>query len=214
MVIENNDGSVWSRLELKSKEIHEVENEVLSPLLEEIDSIESSSIRSFVRSILLACEEFWTLPNGLDDKTLGDEKMVGGLVTHTKRTFKIAVMVAKTQGISGVKLDTIKAAALLHDVFKFHRTDDDHIRMNPSSVISLDVLVRSLKDIQKNLDPGSSSVNDLDPEIEETILRLVRTHKGLWSPIPELVPNGAFENVLHIADYISSNLKEITDGIA
>ena len=48
--------------------LSEEENNILSPLLEEISMIEDEGLRSFVRSILFRAESFWSIPSSFSGK--------------------------------------------------------------------------------------------------------------------------------------------------
>jgi len=99
--------------------LSEEENNILSPLLEEISLIEDDGLRSFVKSILVRSDSFWFIPSSFSGKYHPpDEHNEGGNVLHTKRTVRAAKILAESHSLSAEEKDIVVAACLLHDITK------------------------------------------------------------------------------------------------
>lgn len=188
------------------------ENEVLAPLLDEIDLINSEEIRSFVRSVLLKAELFWQIPASFSGKYHPpDEHNLGGNVLHTKRVVRIAQMLSESYSLTDSERDTIIAAALIHDVTKGIPSETDgHFQYDPMHAYTVNQFVMDCIQHDKTYSSdNSSSTMFIADEDLHAILRLVRCHLGPWSPVPETIPITYMDYILHIADSIASQLHVI-----
>lgn len=199
-----------------TEHVGEAENEVLYPLLDELDRIENQDIRQFTRAILLKATGFWYAPSSHESSYYPpDESMEGGLVLHTQRVFRTIEILGVLYALDSLELDKLKSAALLHDVTKVatlsRKTKPVFDYMHPYTVDGLYNMVK--KDDELNSSASQSNVLMLDPEIIEHILRAVRAHKGAQSPIPETIPSkSSLPMLLHVANEIAKSVHYIIDG--
>lgn len=174
--------------------------DLIVPLVDEINLIQDSSVREFV-SVCLSNTDlaFWTAPMPVDKrKRLKDEYESGGIVLHTKRVTRIVALMCQAQERNAFEEDLMIAAAILHDATKAITNKDEFI-YDPMHPYTLDVFAMEQTDI-------------LESEFIHQILRLVRTHLGVWSPIPETIPVTSLEWSLHLADFIGSKMDWILYG--
>jgi hypothetical protein len=187
------------------------ENELLAPLLEEINLIEDEGILSFVRSILLKAGVFWTIPSSFSDKYHSpDEHGAGGNVIHVKRTTRIAHTLCESYTLSTEERDIILAACLLHDVTKGIASEDGStFQYDPMHAYTVGPFVIKCQSYDKEYgnDSASSSLFISEDSLQ-SILRLIRCHLGPWSPVPETYPITYMDYIVHIADNIASKLFE------
>jgi hypothetical protein len=188
------------------------EDEVLSPLLDEINLILDESIRSFVRSILLKSNIFWEIPSSFSGKYHPpDEHGFGGNVIHTKRVVRIARIMCDSYSLLPEESDVIIAACLLHDVTKGIQTEKDgafhYDPMHPYTVGGF--ISDCIKHDKEYANDTQSSSLFLGEESIQSILRLVRCHLGPWSPIPETYPITYMDYIVHLSDNIASKLHDV-----
>lgn len=156
---------------------------------EELTRIEDPSIRLFVTKALERVPHyFWHVPASASGRfhpldTLGE----GGLVLHTKRVVYLAVELAKVFKVEGVKLDILRAAAMLHDSFKNGVNDADHTEEDHPLIVR-----HQLGDLASET-----------PHFED-IMNAIERHQGLWGPQPLRMPKTPVDWALHIADFIAS----------
>jgi hypothetical protein len=202
------------------KDIHETEflqeNEVLRPLLDEIEEIQNQSVQYFVRSVLLKADEFWYAPS---DNMIGthpdDEYTAGGLLLHTKRVVRAAKLLCEAYCVDTDERDMIIAACILHDTTKaIHlRSEDDELFFDPMHPYTVGAFVRAVRDDDKIFgDESQSSVMYLKDDVIEQILRLVRVHLGIGSPVPETIPMTTSDMIVHLANLTAANLDNIKYG--
>lgn len=189
------------------------ENEKLSPLLEEINLIEDSAIKSFTKAMLLSVDIFWEAPSSPTGQYHPpDEHGAGGEVLHTQRVVKITSMLCESMERDQYETDMLISAALLHDLTKVREWAPGIISSDPLHPITVYTHFQNLRQTEEDsIDEMGSSTLELDMNTIDRILRLVRCHLGPWSPIPEVVPLTPFEMTVHWADYIASKLHEIVD---
>lgn len=190
------------------------ENEVLAELLDEINLINDDALASFVRSILLKAEIFWSIPSSFSGKYHpADEHNAGGNVLHTKRVVRVAMVLADSYSLSTDERDIIIAACLLHDVTKGIASKDDscfeYDSMHPYTVGKF-VSQCQLHDKEYGNDAQSTSLF-VTEEMAQTVLRLVRCHLGPWSPVPETYPITYMDYIVHIADNVASKIHTIIE---
>ena len=191
------------------------EDEKLSSVLEEINMIKDENIKSFVRSILYRCEDFWIIPSSFSGKYHpADEHGVGGNVLHTKRVVRAAKVLSDSYSLSDEDRDIVYAACLLHDITKGHKfSDEDQCKYDPMHPYTVGRLVKRLQDEDKKYaTENQSSTLFLSEEAVQSILRLVRCHLGPWSPVPETAPITYLDMIVHMADNIASKLDYVVDG--
>jgi len=156
---------------------------------DELSAIEDPSIRLFATKALERVPDyFWHVPASASGRfhpldTLGE----GGLVLHTKRVVYLAVEIAKVFKIEGVKLDVLRAAALLHDSFKNGLADNGQTSEDHPLIVR-----HQLKEL-------ASETTYFDE-----IMTAIECHQGLWGPQPLRMPKKPLEWALHIADFVAS----------
>lgn len=192
---------------------YERENFVLEPLLEEIDAIRDEGIRNFTRSVLLKATVFWEIPSVFAEVyNPPDEHGNGGNVIHTKRVFRICAILAETHLLDQIERDMLFSAALLHDVTKGVLIDSTPAfdEFHPYTV---DKFVRQVKlDDDIRGAENESTMLYIQEDHASKILRMIRCHMGIWSPIPETYPVNDMEMILYTADAIASKLHWVIDG--
>jgi len=193
----------------------DAEDEILAPLLAEIELIEDQGVHSFVRSLLTkANPNFWTDPaifvGGKEYPP--DEHAPGGNVLHTKRVFRVVYQMSIAQQRSEDERDILLAAALLHGVTKGVEREGG-VEFDPLHPYTVDAFVKwaQMQD-EKYSSETTSSTLWLDDIVVKAILRIVRCQRGYWSAIPETVPMTGLDWSLHIADLIVSRIHHIIDG--
>lgn len=190
------------------------ENDILQPLLEEIDLISDDTIKSFVRSILLRAEIFWKIPSSFSGKYHpADEHNEGGNVIHTKRVVRVASIMSDSYSLSAEERDLVLAACLLHDLCKGVVSEDkcsfQYDPMHPYTVGKF--IAHCQNDDKKFANESQSSTLFLGEDIVQSILRLVRCHLGPWSPVPETYPITYLDYIVHIADNIASKIHTVIE---
>lgn len=190
------------------------ENEVLAELLDEINLINDDALASFVRSVLLKAEIFWSIPSSFSGKYHpADEHNAGGNVLHTKRVVRVAMILADSYSLSTDERDVIIAACLLHDVTKgISSKDDSCFEYDPMHPYTVGKFVSKcqLHDKEYGNDAQSTSLF-VTEEMAQTVLRLVRCHLGPWSPVPETYPITYMDYIVHIADNVASKIHTIIE---
>ena len=190
------------------------ENDILEPLLKEIDMITDDAIRSFVRSVLLRAEHFWDIPSSFSGKYHpADEHGVGGNVLHTKRVVRIANVISDSYSLSNEERDIVLAATLLHDVCKgIEKDSGDGCKYDPMHPYTVGKLVERCQKEDKNFaNESQSSTLYISEDVLHSILRLIRSHLGPWSPIPETFPITYLDYIVHISDNIASKIHTVID---
>ena len=186
----------------------ENENKVLAPLMEEIALIQDQGIIGFVKAVLLkAPQHFWTMPSAFSstEECPPDELDKGGNLLHTKRVVRIVMDLAMCQNMDQEDTDRLIAAAILHDVSKGGFGDQPRYDdMHPYTVDTLVEVIRSIE--FKRASEGESAIMWANIEDVDAILRIIRCHDGLLSPIPETIPITPVEWILHFANTVAKNL--------
>lgn len=201
---------------LENSERTSLQDALLMDLLDEIDLIADPSIKAFVKSVLVRAETFWKAPSSIaDDLHPPDEWCEGGLVLHTKRVVRTALLISNSFECSSNEFDCLIAAALIHDVTRAIWRDKEKTgfiqdSMHPYTVDSF-VEWSMLDDRDKSEDAEFNTL-EVSEESSALILRLVRCSHGIWSPIQETIPITFLEKALHVADLIATNLHHIIDG--
>lgn len=209
------DDDILSRVLASAEDASTLEDEILKPLLKEIDLIKDPFIMSFVRVVLLnAPPSFWVIPSTLssEDQRPPDELLRGGNVLHTRRVAHIAHLLADARSLEDEDIDRIVAAALLHDLTK-GGTDDSEFEydyMHPYTVEHWIEGVRR-KEFSFTSEDQSSTLWTDEGDISK-IMRLIRCSEGPWSPILETIPNSTPEWILHYANLVATHLHRIVDA--
>jgi len=190
------------------------EDNVLAPLLKEINMIKSEPIKSFVRSVLLRAESFWKIPSSFSGKYHPiDEHNEGGNVLHTKRVVRTAKILCESHSLPSEEVDIVLAACLLHDITKGKLDESGSFSYDPMHPYTVGKFVKVCQeDDKKYASDLTSSTLFLSEEDVQTILRLVRCHLGPWSPVPETIPITYLDQIVHLADNVASKLHIIVDG--
>lgn len=189
----------------------------LSYFEDEIEMINDPKVKSFVRSVMKMAEPFWLSPASMiEGAHPPDEYGPEGLILHTKRMVRTAILLMLTINLATEEIDYVIAAALLHDITKAVWTDDvenivTHDSMHPYTV---DMMVKACRqhDEMNNINPPEDNTLEIDKISLDYILRLIRHSHGVFSPIPETYPKDDVENLLATADLIAANLHGIIDG--
>lgn len=188
------------------------ENEVLSPLLAEIELISSEEIKAFVRSVLLKSEIFWEIPASFSSEFHPpDEHNRGGNVLHTKRVVRLAEILCDSYSLSDSEKDLIIAAALLHDITKGIASENEgQFHYDPMHPYTVNSFVTECIEYDKSYaNDNNSSTLFIAEEDLQTILRLIRCHLGPWSPVPETIPITYMDYILHMADNVAANIYNV-----
>lgn len=199
------------------KESEEIYSDIsLKELEAEIELISDPNIKKFVRYLLRYAPGFWKAPGS---QTPGihppDEELFGGLVLHTKRVVRVAMVLSMTiESDNQTEFDCFIAAAILHDISKFMVEEDTgefiYDAMHPYTVDRYVEWAR--QESMKESTANGDNALDIDVESLGLILRLIRCSHGIWSPIPETIPISNLEKALHEADLLAANLHIIIDG--
>lgn len=207
------DDEFLTQLTTADLEVMEQEDRLLNPLLPEINQIVDQGTRSLVRAALLRAGLFWDIPSSANPGDHPpDEYGAGGNVLHTARVARMALAMAESFALEPIERDGCLAAALIHDVTKGVDVDDD-IQFDVFHPYTVGPFVYAIQDEEKQLPggyPGSSSLR-IDGDMLDQVLRLVRCHLGVNSPIPETVPAHPLEWLLHQADYLACRIHLIKD---
>lgn len=190
------------------------ENDILLPLLEEIDLISDDAIKSFVRSILVRADIFWKIPSSFSGKYHPqDEHNEGGNVLHTKRVIRIAMIMADSYSLSVEETDIVLAACLLHDLCKgIPSKEDGSFHYDPMHPYTVGKFISHCQnDDKKFANESQSSTLFVGEEIVQSILRLVRCHLGPWSPVPETFPITYLDYIVHLSDNIASKIHTVIE---
>jgi hypothetical protein len=193
----------------------EEESKILEPLFDEIEMISDSNIKSFVKSILLRADGFWTIPSSFSGKYHpSDEHNSGGNVLHTKRVVRTAKIISDSYSLSSEERDLVYAACLLHDITKGTLDNDKkHFFYDPMHPYTVGKFVQQCQEYDKKYaGEAQSSTLFVPEETVQSILRLVRCHLGPWSPVPETVPITYLDIIVHLSDNVASKVHYIVDG--
>jgi 23S rRNA maturation-related 3'-5' exoribonuclease YhaM len=195
------------------------EDLILAPLLEEVGLITDQGIRLFTRALLLeAPESFWEAPSSITKKHHPpDEHGVAGNILHTKRVVRNVVLLSRAQQRPLLEEDIVIAAALLHDTTKFVRWQDGSLHYDRMHPYTVDDLYRAAQETQeiatsKQSKVLGSTISMCEDVVIFQILKAIRGHLGLHSPVPETIPMVTLEWILHLADNMAANLHHIIDG--
>jgi HD superfamily phosphohydrolase YqeK len=193
----------------------EEEAKILKPLFDEIEMISDPNIKSFVKSVLLKAEGFWTIPSSFSGKYHPmDEHNSGGNVLHTKRVVRAAKVISDSYSLTKEERDLVYAACLLHDVTKgVLDKDSEYFHYDPMHPYTVGKFVEKCQEHDKKYaGEAQSSTLFVSDETVQSILRLVRCHLGPWSPVPETIPITYLDVIVHISDNIASKLHYLVDG--
>lgn len=194
--------------------IQEKEDLVLAPLLDHINLIQNGDLKSFVRCVLCNVPAvFWTMPVHLEpDIHPLDEYKEGGLVLHTKRVVRAAMLLTEIQYRPQEELDLMIAAALLHDIMKADSNVPNYLHS-----IAVDRFIETLSvtdELDSEYQTRSNTLSFIvnSPEQLIMLMRIIRAHEGTESPCPELIPVTSLEQILNAANQVARNIDKIVDG--
>jgi hypothetical protein len=203
---------------LESYEITEKENMILSPLLGELSKIYSDAVRFFARTILLnAPAAFWVAPTALRHEVHNippDEYEDGGSLVHVKRTFRVADTLADSWQLTESERDILFAAVLIKDVTKIDMDENgEYYYDDMFYMYSVDPFVAKVRE-NGVLDSNelTSSANYIGEPMLSDIMRAVRQQRGVYSPIPETIPQrDSIGMLVHLADRMAYEVHEIME---
>lgn len=187
---------------------------LLDPLLEALDCIENEGIKFFTITMLNnAPESFFVMPSGppeMEDYIHPpDEDDEGGNILHTLRVHRATRVIAYTCGLDQDETDILASAALLHDAWKY----DMYGNYQHYHSFKPDELIEEFIDNDSAFsEEEAPSTMEISREDLEKILRLVRTHHGIYSLIPETEPSDPMEFFFAIANNMACNLSYLLDG--
>lgn len=189
--------------------IAEQENEVLSPLLEELSLIDNFDIRQFVRAMLLqAPGSFWVAyadPSDIAQIPDPTDVHEGGLVIHLKKAMRILVVLADSWALSRQDKDLVFAACLLKDVCRIVEFEDGDWDFDDMYMYRVDMFVYEARlAAASNHNELNSSAHLITDGSLFDILKIIRHHRGTYSPVPETVPpKDSLPMLLHFADRLA-----------
>ena len=169
----------------------------------ELDYIKNPKIKKFTEEALKKVPEYFFYVPASSTKryhppfSLGE----GGVVRHTKVAVRIAVDILSLEMMnkySDDDKDIIICSLILHDCAKKGIPETKH------SIATHPLVMADFLQKDKEL------CNILDSEILECILGCIRTHMGQFNKdyknkkeiLPK--PKGTLQNIVHLADYLSS----------
>lgn len=195
---------------------YESEDEILEPLAEELLAIDDESILDFCRSMLYHADpSFWIVPaGGMDEDLPPDAHDYRGNVIQIKRVVRFCQQLAVAYQLDVEEMDILVAASLLHTITKVVEINDI-LTFDPFHPYSVDraVIMRRQADEPDSSDVRSSTLW-VENEVLLSILRLIRVQKGIWSPIPETIPETTLEWIFHTATLMAGNVHHMIDGAA
>jgi hypothetical protein len=184
------------------------EDEILKPLLAEVELIKDESIKSFVRSVLVKSNLFWNTPAGHNlDLFAPDEMGPNGNALHTKRMARISEYMCKSYSVTDEERDCVLAACLLHGVSKFFEDLSGNVMYDDMYAYTSGLFIMDCIEIDKQSgNDAFSSTLFITEESVQAIMRLIRCHMGPWSPVPETFPITYLDYIVHLSHNISLNI--------
>lgn len=179
----------------------------------ELELIVDPIIRRFVEFILAKAEPFWASPaSQIPHAHPEDEYSQNGLAVHTKRVVKILSITVPSVKLTEREADCLYTAGFLHDITKAVWKDKDQKEVfhDEFHAYTVEGFIRWCQYASES-DLSQQNLPDLDPEILDLVLRLIRCSHGIWSLVPETVPASQLENLLHNADMIAAHLHYIAE---
>lgn len=179
--------------------------------------IKDEELKKFISSIFyriflyksMAGSAFWESPASLNEgEHPPDEYENDGLLIHTRRVAKIAMCMGSAVSLSDDDMDTLLAAALLHDVTKAVYCDEElNLTHDPLHIYTIDSFIHFMRsdDVKKSNDNKNHTLN-VAPEKISNIIRLIHCSHGVWSPILETLPQTELEKILAMANYTAEHL--------
>lgn len=194
-----------------------LEQIVLDAFSDIIQHIKSDHVKRFVNSIFyrtfiyksVAGSAFWESPSSLNPgEHPPDEYDNDGLLIHTRRVAKIAMCMGSAVGISDDEMDTLLAAALLHDITKAVYCDEElNVTHDPLHIYTIDSFISFMRtDDTRNSHDAKSNTLDISFDQIINIIRLIHCSHGIWSPITETLPSSELEKILAMANYTAEHL--------
>jgi hypothetical protein len=201
---------------LSSDKLNEssIEDSILEPLISEINIISNEEIKSFVRSILLKAEYFWSSPEVENEPDRPfDEIGPNRSVLRTKRVVRTAAILSAIYLLSQEEHDVVIAACLLHDVVRYKDFEIDknvYQIYDPMHSYTVSEFVSQAQSIDKEaLHENISTTLFISQENLFSIMRLIRCQLGVWSTIPETYPVTYLDYIVNISVVFSNNIHHI-----
>jgi hypothetical protein len=191
-----------------------LEDSVLEPLLSEINVIHNEEIRSFVRSVLLKDDYFWSSPEVENEPSRPfDETGPDKSILHTKRVVRIASILSAAYLLSQEENDVVIAACLLHHISRykdFEIEEKTYTIYDPMHPYTIGEFVSCTQSADKEmLQENISTTLFLNQENLFSIMRLIRCQLGVWSPIPETYPVTYLDYIVNIAVIMANNIHHL-----
>lgn len=191
-----------------------IENSILEDLLPEINLVRSDEIRSFVRSVLLKSDYFWSSPDveGEPERPF-DEVGPNRTVLHTKRTARIANIIAEAYFLGQEEHDIVLAAALLHDVARykdFEVKGEVYQVFDPMHPYTVSAHVALCQEADKeSLTDSVSTTLFIGQEQLFSILRVIRCQLGSSSHVPETYPVTYLDHIVHTSITLANKIHTV-----
>lgn len=203
----------------KKEDPHEMKRGlVASVFLKEIETIESSEIRTFTREILMHCtpDYFWEMPASTSGKYHNPDESADGTLArkHVKRVFNLAKCIMASLGWfshTGDRLkderkydhDVILSACLLHDILRCGFAGRERKKGGKVGTDALHPYY--VREVAKWHKIGETRVYNY--EFFDDIMKAVEGHYGYWSSVQasaNLENAQSREFIVCMADYIAS----------
>lgn len=164
--------------------------------------ITNDQVQRFTRSCFQhAPDYFWEIPASSSGRyhpawALGES----GLFRHTIAVMYLCKELGSTFGLTETDKDLAVCAGAIHDTFKYGRNYQvEDIALHPFFPRPY------YKD--RNLDPCPYAL--LPPNTYDVVMKAVEAHMGdiahgTWTTVAKVKPETPLEQVVHLADYISS----------
>lgn len=199
-------------------------DKTLQPVAKELGLIRRSSIKHFVKTVLVNLDsDWWSYPVSVGDdgflKCLPDEYEEGGLVLHTKRLVRACAILSDSLNIGKSDRDILYGAAFLHGIARIrHEYDEDLDEYLLFEEPMYSYLVdETILDI---IDQGQGRPNrkakmlqearvKMDKDAYKKMLKLTRCQQGYAALIPETKPSNSLEHVMAASENVVNQLRAV-----
>lgn len=178
-----------------------------------------------VKALDKAPDYFWTQPSSTTGQWHpSDEFCEGGLALHVFKCLRLAEEMLRSipptqfdriylqKGISYGTLTGSKeifiAAVVLHDLCvsgkpdQLYYNEDGGLATDPLHAIYVRSFLEDIE-IDEHL-PEHAQTKTSETLPFDAIMRLIESHYGIWSPLPQVEPNDFWTRMVHYIDYIVS----------